>query len=60
MGDNNTSRPERRWVSPVKELGCSSQRIRNGSQQSAEIADGLLVARDSSAGSQHPRRIAAG
>ena len=47
-------------VSPVKEPGCSSQRIRNGSQQSAEIADGLLVARDSSAGSQHPRRIAAG
>jgi hypothetical protein len=38
MGDNNTTRPKRRWVSPVKELGCSSQRMRDGSQQSAEIA----------------------
>jgi hypothetical protein len=38
MGDNNTTRPERRWVSPVKEPGCSSPRIREESQKSAEIA----------------------
>ncbi len=38
MGDNNTTRPERKWVSPVKEVGCSSPRMRDGSQQSAEIA----------------------
>ncbi len=39
MGDNNTIRPKQRWVSPVKELGCSSPRIRDESQQSAKIAD---------------------
>ena len=38
MGDNNTTRPKRRWVSPVKELGGSSPRIGDGSQESAEIA----------------------
>ncbi len=27
MGDNNTTRPKRRWVSPVKELGWSSPRM---------------------------------
>ena len=43
MGDNNTTRPKRRWVSPVKEPGCSSPRIRDESQQSAKIAVDNLV-----------------
>ena len=59
MGDNKASSPKRRQVSPVKEVGRSSPRIRDGIQESTEIPDEPSVIRYSSLGSQHthpPRR----
>ena len=40
MGDQNASRPKDREVWPVTQVGWSSQRIRDGSQEFAEIVDG--------------------